>query len=76
MISLKKALAQAKKNKVAIAHFNFSELTTLHACFDAARELSKAHNLPPIPLIFGLSEGERAAIGLHEGVAMVRQLRK
>jgi fructose-bisphosphate aldolase class II len=40
MISLKKALSQAKKDKVAIAHFNISELTTFKAIWDAANELS------------------------------------
>jgi len=81
MISLKKALATAKGDKVAIAHFNVSELVTLKAVFAAARELSASlqatsSKLQAIPLIIGVSEGEREFLGTHEVVAMIKDLRK
>jgi fructose/tagatose bisphosphate aldolase len=41
MITLKKAIREAKKNKVAVAHFNISEFVTLKACWEAAQELTE-----------------------------------
>jgi fructose-bisphosphate aldolase class II len=73
--SLKRELAFAKKNKVAIAHFNVSELATFKACWEAAREVSAVAGRQ-IPLIIGVSEGEQKFVGTAEIVALVRELRK
>jgi fructose-bisphosphate aldolase, class II len=75
MISLKKALSQAKKDKVAIAHFNISDSLMLKAIFESARELS-AQTGKQIPVLVGLSEGERDAFGTSEAAAAVKFLRK
>jgi fructose-bisphosphate aldolase class II len=75
MISLKKALAAAKRDKVAIAHFNVSELVTLKAVFAATRELSAVSG-KLIPVIIGVSEGEREFLGTAEIVSMIKDLRK
>lgn len=74
MMTLTQALTQAEKDGVAIAHFNFSELTTLQACWQAVLELSKAAGRP-IPVIFGVSEGEAKAVGAREAVRMISSLR-
>jgi len=68
MKSLREVLAEASKNKVAIGHFNVSDLTALKAVFESARELQ-------LPVIVGLSEGERAFMGIRLASAAVRALR-
>lgn len=75
MISLKKSLAEAKRLKVAIGHFNVSDLATLKAIFSAAQELSMTAGRK-IPVIIGVSEGEREFIGVAEAAGLVRNLRK
>ena len=50
-------------------HFNFSNLEQLHALVDAATELNA-------PLVLGLSEGERDAVGLAQAVALIRSFRE
>jgi fructose-bisphosphate aldolase class II len=75
MLTLKRAIAQAKKNKVAVAHFNVSELVTLKACWEAAQELSAVSG-KQIPLIIGVSEGERKFIGTSEAVSLIKAMRK
>lgn len=62
-------LKKAKEKGVAIGHFNFSDLTALRAIAHAARELN-------VPVIVGLSEGERGALGVTEGAALVKALRE
>ena len=81
MISLKKAVREAKKNKVAVAHFNISEFVTLKACWEAAQELTaslRATSDAPraIPLIIGVSEGEQKFLGTTEAVDLVKHMRK
>ena len=67
MKSLREVLGEAQKNKVATGHFNVSDLATLKAVFESARELR-------LPVIVGLSEGERAFMGVHLAAAAVRAL--
>ncbi len=66
-MTLKQTLEKASQNKVAVGHFNISDIAGLHAVAAAARELN-------VPVIIGLSEGERAAVGLAESVALVRAI--
>ncbi len=75
MVSLKKALAQTKKDRVAIGHFNISDLAALKAIFEGARELS-AQVGKQLPIIIGLSEGERGFVGTVEAAGFVQFLRK
>ena len=81
MLTLKKAIREAKKNKVAIGHFNISEFVTLKACWEAATELTaqlRATSDAPraIPLIIGVSEGEQKFIGTTEAVDLIKHMRK
>lgn len=69
MKTLREYIADAEAQKIAIGHFNISNLEALHAIFNAARELD-------VPVIIGTSEGEREFVGVHEAVALVRTLRE
>jgi fructose-bisphosphate aldolase class II len=69
MKTLKDVLQQAEHNKVAIGHFNFSDLTAFNAITATARALN-------LPVMVGVSEGERAFVGVREAAALVRGVRE
>ncbi len=69
MHSLRNILKKSQETGVAIGHFNVSDLVLLKAVFTAARELN-------VPVLIGLSEGERAFVGTRQIVAFVRSLRE
>lgn len=69
MQSLRKVLEEARKRHVAVGHFNVSDLAVLEAVFASAVELH-------VPVIIGVSEGERSFIGVREVAAVVRSLRE
>ena len=69
MTSLLKIIGEARKNKTAIGHFNISDLAGLKAIFEAAYALN-------LPVIIGLSEGEREFLGPTQAVALVASLRE
>ena len=62
-------LERAQKNGVAIGHFNVADLVSLKAVFGAARELK-------VPVLVGVSEGEREFIGVRQIAVLVRSLRE
>jgi fructose-bisphosphate aldolase class II len=65
MQTLRDTLKQAQENRVAIGHFNVADLDLLKAVFRAAHELK-------VPVIIGVSEGERKFIGVRQIAALVR----
>jgi ketose-bisphosphate aldolase len=69
MNSLRDYLRQAQQSGKAIGHFNISDLVALKAVFAAAQELN-------LPVMLGLSEGEREFVGTHPIAAFVRSLRE
>jgi ketose-bisphosphate aldolase len=69
METLRQALEQAETRKVAIGHFNVSDLVTLKAVFESARDST-------VPVIVGVSEGERQFMGVRQIAGMVRNLRE
>jgi fructose-bisphosphate aldolase, class II len=69
MQSLRDLLKASQENRVAIGHFNISDLVLLKAVFAAARELR-------VPVLVGLSEGEREFVGTRQIAALVRSLRE
>lgn len=69
MVSLKEFLSRAGKEHWATGHFNASELDQMRAICEACKEAGSA-------AIIGMSEGERAHIGLREAVALRDALRK
>ena len=75
MNSLKSCIKDAEKRKVAIGHFNISDIAGLKAIFEAARDLS-AQAGRQIPVIIGLSDGERGFVGIKQAAAMVKTYQK
>lgn len=69
MKSLREIIHQAAEAKTAIGHFNISNLEALWGIFRAAQTLN-------LPVIIGVSEGERDFIGVQQAVALVRSLRE
>jgi fructose-bisphosphate aldolase class II len=69
VFSLRDLISDAKAKKVAIGHFNISDLACLHAIFNAAFKLK-------VPVIIGVSEGEREFIGVRQAAYLVRSFRE
>ncbi len=74
MKTLREALKWAAEKQVAIGHFNITDAVTLRAIFEVASELSIGLD-EKIPVIIGVSEGERDFLGVHEAAALVKELR-
>jgi fructose-bisphosphate aldolase class II len=66
---LRDVLKQAEESSVAIGHFNVADLVLLKAVFAAAQELK-------VPVMIGVSEGEREFIGVRQIAGLVRSLRE
>ncbi|HUN57131.1 MAG TPA: class II fructose-bisphosphate aldolase [Candidatus Binataceae bacterium] len=69
MKTLKDVLQDVQRDHVAIGHFNFSDLVAFKAVCLSARELN-------LPVMVGVSEGERAFVGVHQAAALVRSVRE
>jgi fructose-bisphosphate aldolase class II len=74
MKTLREVLADVDARHVAVGHFNISDLVALKGIFSAAQEISKSKNAS-IPILIGVSEGEREFIGVRQAVALVKSLR-
>ena len=68
MNKLREVLQDAEKRRVAVGHFNFSELTVLKAVGEVARELDTA-------VVVGVSESEREFVGVRQAAALVQAMR-
>jgi fructose-bisphosphate aldolase class II len=68
MHSLRNVLEQTQRNGVAIGHFNVADLVLLKAVFAAGLKLE-------VPVVIGVSEGEREFLGVRQIAALVRSLR-
>jgi fructose-bisphosphate aldolase class II len=68
MNTLRTVLQEAQARGAAVGHFNISDLVLLKAVLGAARELN-------VPVMVGLSEGEREFVGTRQIGALVRSLR-
>lgn len=69
MPDLHEVLKRAQSHGVAVGHFNISDSVQLKAVFTAAQELK-------VPVLIGVSEGEREFIGTRQIAALVRSLRE
>jgi fructose-bisphosphate aldolase class II len=69
MKSLQQVLADASHQGVAVGHFNISDLVALKAVYSAAKELD-------VPVLVGVSEGERDFIGVRQAAALIRSIRE
>ncbi|MEK7134352.1 MAG: class II fructose-bisphosphate aldolase [Patescibacteria group bacterium] len=75
MDSLQTYIARAEKEKIAIAHFNFCTIDGFRAIVSAAKKVSDETGRT-IPVIVGVSEGERDYTGVREAVALVNIIRE
>ncbi|MFA6254322.1 MAG: class II fructose-bisphosphate aldolase [Candidatus Paceibacterota bacterium] len=75
MQTLRQIIEEADRKKVAIGHFNVSDTEGLWAIFQAAKDLSVSGGTP-IPVIIGVSEGERDFVGVPQVAALVASLKK
>lgn len=64
MRTLREVIQDARGRGVAVGHFNFSDSTQLNVIAETARELG-------VPVMVGVSEGERAFIGVAQAAALV-----
>ncbi len=75
MKTLREYIKEAGNKKVAIGHFNISNLEALHGIYNAAKILSKEIG-ENMPVIIGLSEGEEGFVGKVEAEALIKEIRK
>ncbi|MBU6426918.1 class II fructose-bisphosphate aldolase family protein [Patescibacteria group bacterium] len=68
-MTLREHVNQALENRVAVGHFNVSTMDGVWAIADAARGLD-------LPVIVGVSEGERDYLGVRQIAAVIRSIRK
>lgn len=69
MMSLRDCVQEALAKRVAVGHFNVSTLDGIWAIADAAKELD-------LPVIVGISEGERDYVGVREAAAVIASIRQ
>jgi fructose-bisphosphate aldolase class II len=69
MKTLIETLADARRRQVAVGHFNISDLTAFKAIVESALEFK-------LPVMVGVSEGEREFIGVAESAALVKTARE
>jgi len=69
MKTLREYVKEAGEKKVAIGHFNISNIEGLWGVFRAAQGLN-------LPIIIGVSEGERDFIGVRQVAALVKSIRE
>ena len=69
MRTLKECVWEAKERKVAVGHFNISNLEGFWGVFRAAQSLD-------VPIIIGVSEGERDFVGVPQVAALVKATRE
>src|SRR5580658_5932964 len=69
MKTLREILRDAERRKVPVGHFNFSDLVAFNAIVVAARELT-------LPVMVGVSEGEREFVGVAQAAALVKAVRE
>ena len=69
MKTIQEVIREAESRKVAVGHFNISDIVALRAISEAAGEIG-------VPVIIGTSEGEGDFMGREQVVALIRSLRE
>lgn len=69
MKPLKEILKEAESKHIAVGHFNVSDSATFNAIFFAAQSVN-------LPVMIGVSEGERDFIGVRQVAALVKSIRE
>lgn len=75
MKTLREYIKEADEKKIAIGHFNISNLEALHGIYNATKNLS-ASGGTEVPVIIGLSEGEEEFVGKNEAFALIKEIRE
>lgn len=65
----------AEERKIAIGHFNISDLTTLKGIVSGVRRINEQYHIN-LPVIIGTSEGEVDYLGYDNAVTMVKSFKK
>lgn len=68
-MNLKEVVKQAEADGRAVGHFNISNIEGLWGIFNAAKNLN-------LPVVIGLSEGERKFVGVKQAVALVKSVKE
>jgi fructose-bisphosphate aldolase, class II len=68
MKTLLEVLSDARDRGIAVGHFNFSDLAAFKAIVAAGRALG-------VPVMVGVSEGEREFVGVPQAAALVKSVR-
>ncbi|MCB9809028.1 class II fructose-bisphosphate aldolase [Candidatus Nomurabacteria bacterium] len=80
MKTLREYIKEAHQHHVGIGHFNFGTMTMLRGILKAAQEASDELDHPfvdgKIPIIVGVSEGDREIFGEIEAVSLVKMMRE
>ncbi len=69
MSEILKHVKEAEEKGVAVGHFNISNIEMMWGIFNVARKYE-------VPVVIGVSEGERDFIGVEQCVALIRSLRE
>ena len=69
MKTLREYIKEAKEKGIAIGHFNISNLEAFNAIYESAKELN-------VPVIIGVSEGEREFTGITQVASLVKGIRE
>ncbi len=69
MKTLREYIADAEEKKVAIGHFNICNIEGVWAVYNAAKKLN-------VPVIIGVSEGERDFVGVQAIAQVVKGIRE
>lgn len=69
MKTLRQTVEEARQKNVAVGHFNISNLEGFWGVFRAAQSLD-------VPIIIGVSEGERDFVGIPQVAALVKATRE
>ena len=68
MRTLRETIEDARSRQTAVGHFNISDSNQLKAIAETAREMN-------LPVMIGLSEGERGWLGIKQAVALIKSYR-
>jgi len=69
MKTLRECIRDASKNQVGLGHFNISNIEGVWAIFRAAQKFK-------LPVIIGVSEGERDFVGVKQIAAIIKSIRE
>lgn len=69
MKTLREYIKEAEEKRIAIGHFNVSNIEAIHGIYNAAKKLQ-------LPVIIGVSEGEEDFIGKNEVYQIIKGIRE